>query len=133
MRTYRQPGTVLTDHHFSVPLDHGKPDGERITVFAREVADPDGRDRPFLVFLAWSRDDRASATSGGWLESVRRANFAGLTGTSPAPQAAAPGAGRRHDEATIDDDEHLAAYNEFLAKINAAESRRTTRSQGKPR
>ncbi len=54
MRTYRQPGTVLTDHHFSVPLDHGRPDGERIGVFAREVvAAGKAGDRalPWLVFL----------------------------------------------------------------------------------
>ena len=49
--TVRPAGLVLTEHEFSVPLDHGRPDGERITVFAREVADPDGLDRPFLVFL----------------------------------------------------------------------------------
>jgi pimeloyl-ACP methyl ester carboxylesterase len=51
--TYRQPGTVVTDHHFSVPLDHGRPAGERIEVFAREVA-PVGKavERlPWLVFL----------------------------------------------------------------------------------
>jgi pimeloyl-ACP methyl ester carboxylesterase len=45
------PGLVLTEHELSVPLDHARPDGERITVFAREVADPDGRDRPLLVFF----------------------------------------------------------------------------------
>lgn len=55
VRTYRQPGTVLTDHHFSVPVDHAKPDGERIEVFGREVvavgkADSAGR-LPWLVFL----------------------------------------------------------------------------------
>jgi pimeloyl-ACP methyl ester carboxylesterase len=49
--TVRTAGLVLVEHEFSVPLDHDRPDGERITVFAREVADPDGRDRPFLVFL----------------------------------------------------------------------------------
>jgi len=49
--TYRAPGLVLTEHEFDVPLDHGRPDGARITVFAREVADPEGLDRPFLVFL----------------------------------------------------------------------------------
>ncbi len=49
--TVRTAGLVLTEHEFSVPLDHGRPDGERITVFAREVADTDGLDRPFLVFL----------------------------------------------------------------------------------
>jgi pimeloyl-ACP methyl ester carboxylesterase len=47
----RAAGLVLTEHEFSVPLDHDRRDGERITVFAREVADPDGLDRPFLVFL----------------------------------------------------------------------------------
>jgi pimeloyl-ACP methyl ester carboxylesterase len=44
-------GLHLTEHEFAVPLDHARPDGERITVFAREVADPDGRERPFLVYL----------------------------------------------------------------------------------
>jgi pimeloyl-ACP methyl ester carboxylesterase len=45
-------GLVLVEHEFQIPLDHARPDGARITVFAREVADPDGRNRPFLVFLA---------------------------------------------------------------------------------
>ena len=49
--TVRLPGLLLTEHELDVPLDHAHPDGERITVFAREVADPEGRDRPFLVFL----------------------------------------------------------------------------------
>ena len=53
MRTYRQPGTVLTDHVFAVPLDHGRPDGEQIEVFAREVAaaDQGDADLPWLLFL----------------------------------------------------------------------------------
>jgi pimeloyl-ACP methyl ester carboxylesterase len=50
-KTYRTHGLVLTEHEFSVPLDHFQPDGRRITVFAREVADPEGLERPFLVFL----------------------------------------------------------------------------------
>ena len=49
--TFRVPGLVLTEHQFRVPLDHARPEGEHITVFAREVADPDGLDRPFLVYL----------------------------------------------------------------------------------
>lgn len=49
--TVHVPGLVLTEHEVSAPLDHGRPDGERLTVFAREVADVDGRDRPFLVFF----------------------------------------------------------------------------------
>src|SRR5215469_3240800 len=53
MSSYRQAGAVLTDHVFSVPLDHGRPDGERIEVFAREVvaADKAGADLPWLLFL----------------------------------------------------------------------------------
>jgi pimeloyl-ACP methyl ester carboxylesterase len=52
---FRQPGTVLTDHVFTVPLDHHRPDGEQIEVFAREVA-PAGRRGgdpalPWLVYL----------------------------------------------------------------------------------
>ena len=52
---FRQPGTVLTDHTFTVPLDHHRPDGEQIEVFAREVA-PAGRRGgdpalPWLVYL----------------------------------------------------------------------------------
>ena len=53
MISYRQPGTVLTDRTFTVPLDHSKPDGEQIQVFAREVvaADKAADDPPWLVFL----------------------------------------------------------------------------------
>ena len=73
MRTLRVPGLVLTEHEFAVPLDHARPDGERITVFAREVADPDGREKPFLVFLQGGpgyeapRPSRQPATPG-WLD-----------------------------------------------------------------
>ncbi|MFL5849007.1 MAG: alpha/beta fold hydrolase [Solirubrobacteraceae bacterium] len=49
--TYRTHGLVLTEHDFEVPVEHDRPDGSRITVFAREVADPDGLDKPYLVYL----------------------------------------------------------------------------------
>jgi pimeloyl-ACP methyl ester carboxylesterase len=71
--TYRSPGLVLTEHEFDVPLDHGAPTGERITVFAREVADPDGRDRPFLVFFQGGPGFEGARptrhpSSPGWLD-----------------------------------------------------------------
>jgi pimeloyl-ACP methyl ester carboxylesterase len=44
-------GLVFTQHQLSVPLDHARPDGERITVAATEIADPSGLDRPFLLYL----------------------------------------------------------------------------------
>jgi pimeloyl-ACP methyl ester carboxylesterase len=52
---YRQAGTALTDHTFTVPLDHERPGGEQIEVFAREVvaasqlARADGL--PWLLYL----------------------------------------------------------------------------------
>ena len=49
--TYRTPDLLVTDHEFSVPLDHARPDGPRLSVFARELADPEGRERPFLVYF----------------------------------------------------------------------------------
>ena len=47
------PGLVLTDHVLSVPLDHSKPEGPQISVFAREVVHPaaEGKDLPFILFL----------------------------------------------------------------------------------
>jgi pimeloyl-ACP methyl ester carboxylesterase len=47
------PGLRFADHTVTVPLDHGRPGGETIEVFAREVvaADRAGDDLPWLVFL----------------------------------------------------------------------------------
>ncbi|MET7703241.1 alpha/beta fold hydrolase [Streptomyces sp. NPDC005485] len=51
--SYRQPGVVLTDRHFGVPLDHGNPSGEQIELYAREVvaSEKAGADLPWLVYL----------------------------------------------------------------------------------
>jgi pimeloyl-ACP methyl ester carboxylesterase len=56
MPSFRQPGTVLTDHHFEVPLNHADPEGARTTVFAREVVAIENAahktgDLPWLCFL----------------------------------------------------------------------------------
>jgi pimeloyl-ACP methyl ester carboxylesterase len=69
--TFRQPGTVLTDRLFGVPLDHGRPDGEQIEVFAREVvatARADA-DLPWLLFLQGGPGFGAPRPHGrdGWL------------------------------------------------------------------
>src|SRR5262252_8803755 len=72
MISYRQRGTVLTDHTFSVPLDHGRPGGERIEVFAREVvaADRTGQDLPWLLFLQGGPGFSGPRLSGrgSWLD-----------------------------------------------------------------
>lgn len=51
--TYRQPGVVLTDRRFTVPLDHSDPTGETIELYAREVVagDKARQPLPWLVYL----------------------------------------------------------------------------------
>jgi len=73
------------------------------------------------VFFAWSRETRSDGGLG-WLESARRANFATLVSShrdtgasSSASQQAGPASGT---ESVDDDDDQLAAYNAFLARIN---------------
>ncbi|MFI8288069.1 alpha/beta fold hydrolase [Streptomyces sp. ms191] len=53
MTSYRQPGLVLTDRRFSVPLDHADPGGEQIEIFAREAVacGRSGADLPWLLYL----------------------------------------------------------------------------------
>jgi len=67
------PGLVCTEHEIRVPLNRATPDGEQITVFAREVADPEGRERPFLLFLQGGPGMEAPRpsrhpSSPGWLD-----------------------------------------------------------------
>jgi len=45
------PNLIVTEREHSLPLDHGEPQGPRITVFTRELADPEGLDRPLLVYF----------------------------------------------------------------------------------
>lgn len=70
--TVKTRGLVLVEHEFEVPLDHADP-RETITVFAREVADPDGRNRPYLVYLQGGPGFEAPRptrhpTSPSWLD-----------------------------------------------------------------
>ncbi|MGY5014300.1 alpha/beta fold hydrolase [Streptomyces sp. 900105755] len=51
--SYRQPGVVLTDRRFTVPLDHADPDGETVELYAREVVASGKADQelPWLLYL----------------------------------------------------------------------------------
>jgi putative copper resistance protein D len=66
------------------------------------------------VFVVFLRDKRAHGSMGTWLEGARsRALYdhvalAGVSSPEPVNQ-------RRHQ--TVDDDEHLAAYNAYLARL----------------
>jgi pimeloyl-ACP methyl ester carboxylesterase len=74
--SFRQPGTVLTDRFFGVPLDHQRPDGEQIEVFAREVvaADKADADLPWLLFLQGGPGFGAPRPAGreSWLDRALR-------------------------------------------------------------
>lgn len=69
--TYRVPGAILTEREHTVPLCHGAPDGRTITVFTREVAAPDGGERPYLVFLQGGpgfEATRPTSPPSGWMK-----------------------------------------------------------------
>jgi pimeloyl-ACP methyl ester carboxylesterase len=71
MAVHRQPGTVITDRTFVVPLDHSRPDGERIELYAREVVAA-GREHdrlPWLLYLEGGPGGRSPRPLGrdGWL------------------------------------------------------------------
>jgi pimeloyl-ACP methyl ester carboxylesterase len=69
--TYRVPGAILTEREHTVPLDHAAPDGPKITVFTREVADPDGTGKPYLVFLQGGpgmEATRPTSPPSGWIK-----------------------------------------------------------------
>src|SRR5947209_9997207 len=69
----RLPGLITVEHTFEIPLDHGDESSERITVFARELARPNWRDRPFLVYFQGGPGFEAprptrNPNSPGWVE-----------------------------------------------------------------
>jgi pimeloyl-ACP methyl ester carboxylesterase len=70
--THRLPGLILTDMEFRVPLDHARPSGEQITVFARgaTAASKEGMDLPWLVFFQGGPGFPAPRPEGnsGWLK-----------------------------------------------------------------
>ena len=62
-------GLRLTEHELDVPLHPGS--DETLTVFAREVAAPEGLDKPFLVFLQGGpgfESPRPAGAPAAWLK-----------------------------------------------------------------
>src|SRR4029453_2761221 len=76
-RTFR--GLRATEHYFSVPLDHAYPNGEAITVFAREYSSTEHSDEaveqlPWLLYLQGGpggRGNRVSSLSG-WMKAAAK-------------------------------------------------------------
>lgn len=76
-----------------------------------------------VIVLLWSLDERADAQGHGWFEAARKASFERLTATGTAGGGAGTAAPARAGEAAgIDDDEHLAAYNAYLARLHRSGS-----------
>jgi len=74
-----------------------------------------------IVFLMWARDERTHVSGRSFFERARRENLAALVAAAGPASAAASGAGAvpsADDRGGIDDDEHLAAYNAYLARLN---------------
>lgn len=68
----RIPELVLVDHQFTVPLDHERPDGEKLPVFAREVVAAEQADKnlPWLIFFQGGPGNPGPRVLGrsGWIK-----------------------------------------------------------------
>lgn len=70
MTHYR--GMDVTDHFIDVPLDHANPEGEKISVFAREISTD--ASRPWLLFLQGGpggKSPRPGSLTGWLAEAVK--------------------------------------------------------------
>jgi pimeloyl-ACP methyl ester carboxylesterase len=116
--SYVQPGTIVTDHMFAVPLDHDRPDGEQIEVFGREIVATGlaGRyDIPWLLFLQGGPGFAAQRPVGreGWLDRALRDYRVLLLdqrGTGRSTPVSATSLARRGD---------AAAQAEYLTRFRA--------------
>ncbi len=72
------PGVVIANHYFEVPLDYARPDGEQLTVFARElvaVEHASRTDLPWLLYLQGGPgrpSPRPASRKTGWLDRALR-------------------------------------------------------------
>ncbi|MBP3043228.1 alpha/beta hydrolase [Arthrobacter jiangjiafuii] len=76
---YDVRGMRVTDHRFTVPLDHAEPDGESITVFAREYSDAElpqaeAEQLPWLLYLQGGPGGRGNRLLqfGGWTKAASK-------------------------------------------------------------
>ncbi|MCE9678673.1 alpha/beta hydrolase [Shewanella sp. AS1] len=69
-------GIHAIKHHFHLPLDHNQPQGEQITVFARELFAPEHKDSPlpYMVFFQGGPGFGAlrPVSNSGWVKRALR-------------------------------------------------------------
>lgn len=91
-----------------------------------------------VTFFAWTRETRSSASTMGWLEVARRASMADriaetVPGTTAASRAGESGSGQGARPADVDeDDDQLAAYNAYLARMSGPGGRGTKTPDSQP-
>lgn len=68
--THHLPGLILIGHEFRVPLDYSQPNGEQLTIFARELVTPTNEHRPlpYLIYFQGGPGAGAPRPEGnrGW-------------------------------------------------------------------
>ncbi|MGH8828929.1 MAG: alpha/beta fold hydrolase [Jiangellaceae bacterium] len=117
----RLGGLILRDHWFDAPLDHARPDGEQIRIYAREVVAAEkaasGADStlPWLLFLQGGPGGKATRpeSASGWVgRAVRdfRVLLLDQRGTGRSTPATA---------ATLATRGHALAQAEYLAHFRA--------------
>ena len=76
---YLVRGMRVTDHRFTLPLDHARPDGESLTVFAREYSDAEltpveAEALPWLLYLQGGPGGKGNRLLqfGGWTKAAAK-------------------------------------------------------------
>lgn len=72
MNSYKYSGMVIKNHDFIVPLDHQKQQGEKITVFVREIIkeELENEQLPYLIYFQGGPgyESPRPITNSGWIK-----------------------------------------------------------------
>ncbi|WP_411730721.1 alpha/beta fold hydrolase [Paeniglutamicibacter sp.] len=109
--THTFRGMNTTEHHFELPLDHARPAGEKITVFAREISSTKHEDPaalPWLLFLQGGPGGKCPrpASLTGWMAEAAKTfrilllDQRGTGGSTPANRQSLPLRGDAAAQAT---------------------------------
>ena len=69
---YNYSEMIITDHKFIIPLDHEKPEGKKISVFAREILREENENKslPYLIYFQGGPgyESPRPITDSGWIK-----------------------------------------------------------------
>ena len=69
---YKYSEMIITDHKFIIPLDHEKPEGKKISVFAREILREENENKslPYLIYFQGGPgyESPRPMTDSGWIK-----------------------------------------------------------------